>query len=206
MTPTRSSHGPPLWLNEGELGAAGGGPSVVWKQPGYQRGVVPAALSRTPGHRGRYWSVPDISADADPATAMAVGMLSIQPGKKPRFFLTPGGGTSQATPLVAGIVAAAQQGSKVPFGFLNPVLYKLAGTSALRDVLPLTATRPSALRGAWCDPAICGVQGLLIFDVQSTDTSQGYTGQVTLKGYDNMSGLGTPDGQYFIKALRALEK
>jgi len=32
----------------------------------------------------------------------------------------------------------------------------------------------------------------------------GYTGQVTLKGYDNMSGIGTPDGPHFIKALRAL--
>ena len=28
----------------------------------------------------------------------------------------------------------------------------------------------------------------------------GYTGQVTLKGYDNMSGIGTPDGPNFIKA------
>jgi hypothetical protein len=43
---------------------------------------------------------------------------------------------------------------------------------------------------------------LLIFDVQSTDKTEGYAGQLTLTGYDNMSGLGTPDGQYFIKALR----
>lgn len=33
----------------------------------------------------------------------------------------------------------------------------------------------------------------------------GYTGQVTLKGYDNMTGLGTPNGQRFISALRTLE-
>jgi subtilase family serine protease len=190
------------WVNEGELDAAGGGPSAVWKQPAYQRGVVPAALARAPGHSGAYRSVPDISADADPTTGMAVGLLSVQQGKKPRFFLTTGGGTSQATPLVAGLVAAAQQGQKAPFGFLNPVLYKLAGTSALHDVLPLTAKSPAALRGAWCDAA-CGGPGLVIYDVQSTDKSQGYAGQVTLKGYDNMSGLGTPDGQAFIKALRA---
>jgi uncharacterized protein YbjT (DUF2867 family) len=43
-------------------------------------------------------------------------------------------------------VAAAQQGAKVPFGFLNPVLYKLAGTSALHDALPLTAATPSLER------------------------------------------------------------
>jgi subtilase family serine protease len=195
------------WVNEGELGAAAGGPSVTWKQPGYQRGIVPAALSRVPGLSGQYRSVPDISADADPATAMAVGVLSVTPGQKTLFYLAPGGGTSEATPLVAGMVAAAQQGSKVPFGFLNPVLYKLAGTSALHDALPLSAaTTTPPLRGVSCDVALCGVQGLLIFDVQSTDKSEDYTGQVTLKGYDNMTGLGTPNGQYFIKALRALEK
>ena len=195
------------WVNEGELGAAAGGPSVTWKQPGYQRAIVPAALSRVPGLSGQYRSVPDISADADPATAMAVGVLSVTPGQKTLFYLAPGGGTSEATPLVAGMVAAAQQGSKVPFGFLNPVLYKLAGTSALHDALPLSAaTTTPPLRGVSCDVALCGVQGLLIFDVQSTDKSEDYAGQVTLKGYDNMTGLGTPNGQYFIKALRALEK
>ncbi len=34
----------------------------------------------------------------------------------------------------------------------------------------------------------------------------GYTGQVTLKGYDNMSGIGSPNGQSFITALRSKEK
>ena len=33
---------------------------------------------------------------------------------------------------------------------------------------------------------------------------KGYTGQVTLPGYDNMTGLGTPDLPNFIKALRRL--
>jgi hypothetical protein len=33
----------------------------------------------------------------------------------------------------------------------------------------------------------------------------GYTGQVTRKGYDNMTGIGTPRGQVFINALRKLE-
>jgi subtilase family serine protease len=150
--------------------------------------------------------VPDLSADADPATAMAVGEFSTAPGKKPVFYLISGGGTSEATPLVAGLVAAAQQGSKVPFGFLDPVLYKLARTSAFRDVLPLTATSPALFRAMSCPAAVCGVKALLIFDVQSANTSQGYAGQVTLKGYDTMTGLGTPNGQYFINALRALEK
>jgi subtilase family serine protease len=194
------------WLSEGEFGASGGGASAVWKQPAYQRGVVPAALSRSPGLSGPYRSVPDLSASADPATAMAVGALTIVPGKKPVFSFTSGGGTSEATPLVAGMVAAAQQGMKAPFGFLNPVLYKLAGSRAFRDVLPLTASTPSLDRVTSCDVAACGVQGLNVFDVQSADKAAGYDGQVTLKGYDTMTGLGTPDGQFFINALRASEK
>jgi subtilase family serine protease len=122
------------------------------------------------------------------------------------FTLVTGGGTSEATPLVAGMVAAAQQGSKKPFGFLDPVLYKLAGTTAFRDVLPLTAATRALDRATSCPAADCGAQALLVFDVQSDDTAQGYTGQVTRKGYDDMTGLGTPNGQSFISALRSLEK
>jgi hypothetical protein len=32
----------------------------------------------------------------------------------------------------------------------------------------------------------------------------GYTGQVTLPGYDSMTGAGVPNGPRFIAALRAL--
>jgi hypothetical protein len=46
----------------------------------------------------------------------------------------------------------------------------------------------------------------VVFEDQSTSKAAGFTGQVTLKGYDNMTGVGTPNGQSFISALRALEK
>jgi subtilase family serine protease len=193
------------WSDQGEYSASGGGPSAVWGEPQYQRGVVPAVLSRIPGRSGQFRSVPDISASGDPAAAMAVGMLSTQPGTKGRFYLTSGGGTSEATPLVAAMVAVAQQGMKKPFGFLNPVLYKLAGTSALHDALPLTASSPSLFRGASCGAARCGSRMLNVFDDQSTAKADRFAGQVTLKGYDNMSGLGTPAGQHFIAALRKAE-
>jgi hypothetical protein len=135
---------------------------------------------------------------------MAVGYLSS--GKKPKFALIIGGGTSQATPLVAGMVAAAQQGEKKPFGFLDPVLYQLAGTSALHDPRPLTARSPSLYRAASCDVTNCFAAGLAVFDDQGLSKAAGYTGQVTLPGYDNMTGVGTPSGQAFIAALRKLEK
>jgi subtilase family serine protease len=193
------------WVSEGELGAAGGGPATRWAQPGYQKGVVPAALARAAGHTGRYRSVPDIAAEADPFTGMATGVLALRPGKKPRFFLTPVAGTSLATPLVAATVADAQQGSKAPFGFLNPVLYKMAGTSALHDILPITAKSPSLDRAIWCGTGGCHPGFLSLDDDQRISRASGYTGQVTHKGYDNMTGLGTPSGRHFITALRVEE-
>jgi subtilase family serine protease len=191
------------WQNEGEFGAAGGGPSILWARPGYQKGKVPASLSVAPGNRGgRVRSVPDISADADPFTGMLFGFLNFPKHKAPQYVQEDIGGTSLASPLVAGMVTAAQQGQK-PFGMIDPALYKLLGTSALNDTLPLTSTTPALWRGTVCDQYTCGIELLTGFDVQSYNM-EGYTGQVTLKGYDNMTGVGTPNGQDFITALRKL--
>ncbi len=86
---------------------------MYWPQPAYQKGVVPKSMGTTR-------SAPDIAADADPFTGLNVGMLSFS-GKTPTFFEESIGGTSESSPLVAGMVTAAQQGEKVPFGFINPV-------------------------------------------------------------------------------------
>jgi subtilase family serine protease len=195
------------WVFQGEQGAAGGGPSVLWKQPGYQKGVVPASLAKAPGNRGGpVRVVPDISADADPFTGFAVGLLTFHTKKHlpPTFSESDIGGTSLSAPTVAGIVMAAQQGQSGPFGLINPAIYKLAGTSAVFDSLPLTSSSPALYRGTSCDAAVCGAEALTTFDDQSFNML-GYIGQVALKGYDNMSGIGTPNGQVFITALRALE-
>jgi subtilase family serine protease len=191
------------WLNFGEQGAAGGGPSLLWAQPGYQKGKVPSSLSTAPGNRGGLVrSVPDVSADADPYTGMAVGILNITP-KKTTYVEETYGGTSVASPLVAGIVTAAQQGQKSAFGDVDPILYRLLGTGAINDSLPLTQASPVAYRGIVCDQYTCGIELATEFDVQSY-SMLGYTGQVTLKGYDNMTGVGTPNGQKFIAGLRRL--
>jgi subtilase family serine protease len=193
------------WVFEGEQGAAGGGPSLLWKEPAYQRHVVPAALAKAPGNRGgRVRSAPDISADADPFTGFAVGLLSFPKNKPPRYAESDIGGTSLAAPLVAGIVAAAQQGQRTSFGLINSAVYKLNKSRAIHDALPLTRHSPSAWKGTACDEQTCGIQLLTTFDDQNPNMF-GYFGQVTLKGYDNMSGVGTPAGQRFISALRHLE-
>jgi len=196
------------WLFLGEQGAAGGGPSTLWKQPTYQKGVVPAALARAPGNRGGpVRAVPDISADADPFTGLAVGVLTFHTKKHlpPTYAEFDVGGTSLSAPTVAGMVTAAEQGQSGSFGFINPAIYKLAGTSAVFDALPLTSASPALYRGTSCDEATCGAEVLTTFDDQSRGMA-GYTGQVALKGYDTMSGIGTPDGPKFIMALRNLEK
>jgi subtilase family serine protease len=181
------------------------GPSLLWRQPGYQRGVVPPALAKAQGSvGGPARSVPDISADADPFTGMAVGLLTFKKGQLPTFGEQTIGGTSVASPLVAGIVTAAQAGQPAAFGFADPAIYKLAGTDAYHDTLPLTSASSALYRGTACDAATCGDQILTIFDDQNPNMF-GYTGQVTLPGYDNMSGVGTPNGLKFIIGLRSLE-
>jgi subtilase family serine protease len=190
------------WVFQGEEGASGGGASLLWKQPGYQHGVVPDSLATATGNRGGLVrAVPDVSADADGFTGMAVGMLSFDDsGNVTGYFEQSIGGTSLATPLVSGIVADAEQGQP-PFGFLNPALYKLARTKAFNDIRPLSATTNPAYRGVACDADTCGLLLLTTFDDQSW-SMQGYAGQVTAPGYDTMTGIGTPAGQSFIAAFR----
>ena len=193
------------WVFRYEDGASGGGPSVYWPQPAYQKGVVPKSMGTTR-------SAPDIAADADPFTGINVGLLRLG-AKKPTFFEESIGGTSESSPLVAGMVIAAQQGQRKPFGFINPVIYKLNRTSAFYDTLPLTSHSPALYRGVECDllvfvniclgPKTSRIPSLTTFDDQSPGM-EGYTGQVTAPGYDNMTGLGTPDEPNFIRGLRSL--
>lgn len=187
--------------------AAGGGASLLWSQPAYQKGVVPASMS-TPaaGNRsGPSRTVPDIAALADLTTGIT--QSDTEPGQNggPDVFSTfVDGGTSLASPLVAGMVADAEQGQPSSFGFINPVLYSLVGTSALHDLLPVTASTPARYHGVYCaDQACIGVpSSVWTFDGQSKD----YTDQVTAPGYDTMTGVGSPNGQPFINALRKAEK
>ena len=197
------SHG--TWQLQGEDGATSGGPSLIWAQPGYQYGVVPKAMAKAPGNRpGLVRSEPDIAMDADLFTGFATGALDFPKNKPPKFTEFPVGGTSMASPLLAGLIADAQQGQHEVFGFTDPVLYRLNGTPAVRDMLPSTSRTPAQFRGEVCTAPICRSLSLITFDDQNPNMN-GYTGQVTRKGYDNMTGIGTPRGQEFLKALRGLE-
>jgi subtilase family serine protease len=184
------------WVNQGiPRAASGGGVSTLYAQPSYQAGVVPASMATYDGQLDR--TVPDLSADADRDSGILEGVIA-GGGLYKTFDL---GGTSLACPLVAGMVADAQQGQAAPFGFIDPLLYSLAGTDAFDDVLPLHSSAPAVDRAAvapestsgWGHPASEG------FDAQIS----GDTSQVTARGYDTMTGLGTPNGSAFIDALRS---
>jgi subtilase family serine protease len=189
------------WDDVGIGGGAGGGTSPVWGQPAYQKGVVPASMSRVSvGKRivtGR--AVPDIAADGDPDSGILTGYIASGTDAHPGPYQTEvNAGTSLATPLVAGLVADAQQGQKSAFGFINPLLYRLAGTRAFHDILPVTASMPQQDRDAY-EPASEGISPAVdVFDSQERADTQ----QVTAKGYDTMTGVGTPNGAAFITGLR----
>jgi hypothetical protein len=83
------------------------------------------------------------------------------------------------------------------------VLYQLHGTDAYHDTLPLTSRSPALQRAVYCPATVCPLNVLASSDDQNPNMI-GYTGQVTLPGYDNMTGLGTPNGPAFIQQLRQL--
>jgi kumamolisin len=105
-----------------------GGISSRFPTPSWQRSAVSAGQPA-----GR--EVPDVSADADPATGAAI----IEGGRTEL-----GGGTSLAAPLWAGFLALVDQylhrEGKPAAGFLNPAIYALAaGPAPYRPFFDVTA-------------------------------------------------------------------
>lgn len=189
------------WTDLGVSTASGGGTTTVYTQPAYQKGVVPASMSNLAVGKktivGR--AVPDLAADADVNTGMLTGYISSGSAGKPGPYQTQvNGGTSLACPLVAGLVADAQQGQASPFGFINPLIYRLAGTSAFHDTLPVGTATSQPDRDAYTPASGSDPASVNVFDSQE----RAYTTQVTAKGYDTMTGLGTPNGTAFIAGLR----
>ncbi|HYX58501.1 MAG TPA: S53 family peptidase [Streptosporangiaceae bacterium] len=104
----------------------GGGTSYTYTQPFYQAGVVPSALAlRNEAIFGPIplRVIPDISMDADAQSGMLIGLTQTFPSGV-RYDQFKEGGTSLASPLLAGVIADVDQAAGAPLGFLNPALYK----------------------------------------------------------------------------------
>jgi subtilase family serine protease len=162
---------------------AGGGTSLIFDQPAYQKGVVPDEIANLPGAPAR--AVPDVAMLADPLTGFIIGQTDPSSGEYAEGAI---GGTSLACPLFAGAMAIAEQNRKAHVGFANPVLYKAAKRGAFLDVAPADEPQAVALPG--------GVVATFDFPGQSIKTAV---------GWDNVTGLGVPDGDNFLKGVRVIK-
>jgi subtilase family serine protease len=172
----------------------GGGVSRTFPQPWYQQGVVPSSISQYfGGSPGR--AVPDVSAIGDPNTGMLVGQTQTFPDGTEKYGEYRIGGTSLASPITAGIQALADQAAGEPHGFANPALYELYGTRAVRDV-----TLPPQPNGVVRVDYVNGVDAL-DGTVTSLRSFQQLGTLTSVKGYDDSTGVGTPNGFLYVYGL-----
>jgi hypothetical protein len=116
------------YSSESGWSGSGGGVSTVETQPAYQSGVVTpfSSTKRT---------IPDVALEADPNTGVAI-CDSFDYGSKTPWNQGTFGGTSLSAPMMAGIVAIANQGRGLAGqGTLNgatqtlPNIYKMAASN-----------------------------------------------------------------------------
>ncbi|MBV8114419.1 MAG: S53 family peptidase, partial [Silvibacterium sp.] len=182
-------------------GGAGGGESVYFPKPSWQKGL--------PG-TGR--QVPDVSALADPYTGVPIVVTM-----GTQQFIFPGvGGTSLASPIFTAFWAIADQKAGHSLGQAAPTIAGL--TSGLIDVLPLSSPTNVAgtifdssgatyysptslftglLNGTSFTSAVGGV-GPGVYEAISFGLDSSLT---VTKGWDNVTGYGTPYGLAFLNAV-----
>ncbi len=186
---------------------AGGGTSGIYQQPSYQAGVVPASLAtRLPDGSvspTAMREVPDVAMDADPATGFLFGETVRLRSGRDGFQLSRIGGTSLASPLFAGIEAdAAQNTGTGSLGFVNPLLYSLAGTPAFHDVTdnPLgSGVRIAAVRNEFTNSAR-GTGKILSQLYTFGIDGEGKAALRASRGYDDITGLGSPAARFLTEA------
>jgi len=161
---------------DGDVGpnplASGGGLSIYFSRPSYQNGVRSVVGNR----RG----VPDISMSA--ACNGSVDTYGTFGGQAAGW--TPTCGTSEATPLFAGIVALADQMAGHSLGPINAALYTLAAEGAA-GIVPVTS----------------GSNTVSFSQGGSKHMVHGFTAQ---KGYSLTTGIGTVNAAFFVPELAVL--
>lgn len=181
------------WNTASYLYGSGGGVSRLFAQPSYQAGVVPSEMSQYYGGAPMR-VVPDVSALGDPTTGMLVGQTQAFPdGNSYDEYRI--GGTSLASPLFAGMMADVQARAGSDIGFANPVLYSKA--AAFSDIG--TASPDMALIRSDYVNGIDGSDGYVL-----SARTIGDDGALTIhagKGYDDVTGLGSPNGASWLTAL-----
>jgi subtilase family serine protease len=151
--------------------ATNGGVSSIFPRPWYQNGAASVV--------GNARGVPDITMSA--ACNGAVQNYQSFPGSPAGWYLSCG--TSEATPLFAGIVALADQVAGHRLGLINPALYAMKAANA-PGLVPVTSGNNTV-----------------------TFTQDGHTytivGYQARRGYNLASGLGTVNAAEFVPTLAA---
>jgi subtilase family serine protease len=154
------------WANA--FGASSGGDSAVFSRPHYQNGVA--------GIVGAHRGTPDISLSGQPG---CWGYYSFGGAGGVGWHIF--GGTNEATSMMAGIVALADQAAGGRLGLINPALYQLGKLQ------------------------LAGAKGTGIVSVSSGDTTfDGVKGYHAGPGYNLATGWGTIDAAQFVPALARL--
>jgi subtilase family serine protease len=198
----------PFGFQEG----AGGGKSMFFAKPSYQKGLP-----------GKFRQTPDISMDADPETGVEI---IVTPDSVPghRQFVEVFGGTSLSCPMFSALWAIANQAAGVPLGQAAPYVYKLSG-NAITDVTDITSSFNVA--GIIFDPPnpplfetpddlaapLNGTKNYISALFQSSSSTRWdvftFGTDSSLKtgpGWDNVTGVGTPNAVPFIKQVVTLSK
>ena len=172
----------------------GGGTSQLFGQPAYQRGVVPSSISNYLGTGTPGRAVPDIAAIGDPQTGFLVGQSQTFPDGSVRYSEYRIGGTSLSSPVMAGIEALADDAAGRAHGFANPAIYQL-GSGAYRDVVDPAKTL-SVIRVDYVN-GVDDVDGLRT-TLRTLNQTQSIA---TRPGYDDVTGVGSPNGAAYITGL-----
>jgi subtilase family serine protease len=221
-------------------GGSGGGISLIEPQPSYQAGVVPTALATTLWEASGYGVTlptlqrvsPDVAMVADPYTGYLVGETytiagdgTSDIGCEPTSTTTEYceytiGGTSLASPLMAGMIAVMNEArlntNKPLVGFVNPLLYGLklgtTLTSAAINDVNAPASPTAVLRGYVNDdtrvrlitmnsaPFVIYLTPFPLVACSLT-ICEGLNDvfNFTTPGYDDVTGLGVPYAPYLVK-------
>jgi subtilase family serine protease len=182
------------WATPAYTSGAGGGTSSLYGQPFYQRGVVPNALSKANGGKDKMRVEPDIAAVADPNTGFLVGQTQTFLDGSVKYGEYRIGGTSLAAPVIAGVQALTQQARfGIPIGFANPLIYSRYGTSAYHDVTdhPFGPQTLSEVRVDFANGENASDGTITSLRVLGRDASLAAT-----RGYDDVTGVGTPTSNY----------
>jgi subtilase family serine protease len=186
VTPGRTTQ--VVWNETWLPAASSGGPSVIYPRPSWQSSVANVIGSNARG-------IPDLAWNA----AVNGGVLQYQTAYPTAQFPAGwqiSGGTSAASPQVAGVIAlanAARAGlGEKPIGNLNPILYSLP-SSDFTDVVP--QTQGTAASG------ILGNNQLWQYNVDGSVSPGPVAGFPTLAGWDMTTGFGSPVVGPFVAAL-----